>query len=97
MRKLIENPNYMTFDEIENEYNGKWVLVANCEYGEYGKFLKGVPVAVADSPFEGQSDGFYDTFKDPKYSPRTDMDFDYDSVPGLKGLFGPLELIGDDC
>jgi hypothetical protein len=96
MRKLINNPVSMTFDEMEEHYIGKWILVANCEYGEYGDFLRGIPVAVADSPFEGQTDGFYEKFKNKRYSPRTDMDFDYDNVPGLKGLFGTLDWVGEE-
>jgi len=96
MRKLIDEPIFMTFDEMEEQFAGKWILVTNCEYGEYDKFIGGIPVAVADTPFEGQGDGFYDKFKDPKYAPRADKDFDYDSIPGIKSFFGSIELVGDE-
>ncbi|MCL2189334.1 MAG: hypothetical protein FWC16_00320 [Defluviitaleaceae bacterium] len=96
MRKLIDNPSYMTFEEMEERYIGKWILITNCNYNPYQKLLGGIPVAVADSVFEGQSDGFYDKFKEPQYAPRTDRDFDYDSVPGVMGFFHTLTLIGDE-
>ena len=96
MRKLIENPTYMTFEEMEEKYLGKWILITNCDYSPYRELLGGIPVAVADSVFEGQSDGFYDRFKEPQYAPRTDRDFDYDSVPGVMGFFHTLELVGDE-
>ena len=81
MRKIIENPKFMTYDEMEKEFDNKWILIANCEYGEFGKFLGGIPVAVADTPFEGQRDGFYNHFKDSKYAPRTDKDFSFYQRP----------------
>ena len=96
MRKLIDNPTYMTFEEMEEKYIGKWILITNCNYSPYRELLGGIPVAVADSVFEGQSDGFYDKFKEPQYAPRTDRDFDYDSVPGVMGFFHTLELVGDE-
>jgi len=94
MRKLIENPVYMTFEEMEEKFIGKWVLVANCDYTPYSRLIGGIPVAVADTIFEGQEDGFYDEFKDPKYSPRAYEDFNYDNIPGVFGLFGSLEVEG---
>jgi len=78
----------MTIEEIENEFSGKWVLVTNCVYSEYNQVIGGIPVAEADSPFEGQSDGFYDEFKDPKYSPRMSDNMNYDDVPGFVNFFG---------
>jgi hypothetical protein len=86
----------MTYDEMEKEFIGKWILIANCKYSEYRKLLGGIPVAVADTIFEGQRDGFYDKFKDPKYAPRADRDFDYDSVPGILSFFNSLEVVGEN-
>ena len=95
MRKIIENPVYMTYEEMEKEFIGKWVLISNCKYGPYNAFIGGVPVAVADTIFEGQRDGFYDKFKEPAYAPRTYRDFNYDSIPGLMGIYEDAALIGD--
>jgi len=94
MRKLIENPTYMTFEEMEEKYIGKWILITNCNYTEFNDLIGGIPVAVADTIFEGQGDGFYDRFKDPMYSPRAYKDFNYDNIPGIFGLYGALEVEG---
>ena len=96
MRKLLENPSYMTIEEIEEKFAGKWVLATNCVYSEYNQVIGGIPVAVADTVFEGHRDGFYDKFRDPKYAPRTDKDFDYDNIPQITSFFGPIELVGEE-
>ena len=96
MRKLIDNPTYMSYEEMEEKYIGKWILITNCNYTSCRQLLGGIPVAVADSVFEGQSDGFYDKFKEPQYAPRTDRDFDYDSVSSIMGFFHTLKLVGDE-
>ena len=54
MRRILENPSYMSIEEIESKFTGKWVLVTNCVYSEYNEVIGGIPVAEADSPFEGQ-------------------------------------------
>ena len=94
MRRLLENPSYMTIEEIEREFAGKWVLVTNCVYSEYNQVIGGIPVAEADSEFEGQRDGFYDEFKDPKYSPRFSNDMNYDNIPGFVNFFGNAGAAG---
>ncbi|MCL2820124.1 MAG: hypothetical protein FWD38_04750 [Oscillospiraceae bacterium] len=97
MRKILENPSYMTIEEIEIEFAGKWVLVTNCVHSEYNQVIGGIPVAIADSPFEGQKDGFYDEFKDPKYSPRMSNNMNYDDVPGFVNFFGTAEMVGENA
>ena len=94
MRKLIENPSYMTYDEIERAFYGFWVFITRCNFDEYSELLGGVPVAVADSPFKGQRDGFYDKFLSPEYEPRTGINLDYDNVPAIKFFFDPVEKAG---
>ena len=98
MRRIINDPTYMTYNEMEEKFIGKWILITNCDYSPYQELLGGIPVAVADSVFEGQSDGFYDKFKAPQYAPRADRDFDYESVPGLLGLYNSITWVdeGDD-
>ena len=75
MRIKIENPVYLTANEIEATYDGKWVYIANAQYTPYRGLLGGVPVVVADDIFEGQDDGFYDQFRVDEYAPRTDRDY----------------------
>ncbi|MCL2224124.1 MAG: hypothetical protein FWB96_04045 [Defluviitaleaceae bacterium] len=94
MRKLIEKPIYMTYEEMEKNFVGKWVLIVNCDYTKHSKLVGGTPVAVADTIFEGQEDGFYDKFKNPMYSPRAYEDFNYDNIPGIFGFNGSLEVEG---
>ena len=97
MRKILKNPTYMTYEEILKKFAGKWVLVTNCVYSEYNQVVGGFPVAEADSAFEGQEDGFYDEYKDPKYSPRMSKDMNYDNVPGILGFYGTPELVGENA
>ena len=100
MRKILKNPTYMTIEEIEEKFTGKWVLVTNCVYSEYNQVVGGIPVAEADSAFEGQADGFYDEFKDPKYSPRMSDDMNYDNTPGFVNFFGnagSIEMVGENA
>ena len=97
MRKILKNPTYMTIEEIKEKFAGKWVLATNCEYSEYNQVIGGIPVAEADSPFEGQEDGFYDEFKEPKYSPRMSNNMNYDDVPGFVNFFGTTEMVGENA
>jgi len=87
MRQLIEFPEYMTYEEMERAYHGKWILVANCNFNAHNSMLGGKPVAVADTKLEGYQDGFYDKFKTKDYAPRAFCDFDSDSPPKLFGIY----------
>ena len=95
MRELIENPVYMSSDEIRKYFDGKWVLITNCRYSENRDFLGGFPVAVADSIFKGQSDGFYDEFKKPKYTPRTYRDYCYYDN-GIEAFFDSIGKVSEN-
>ena len=91
MREIIENPTYMRYEDMEKEFDGRWILITRCEYDELDKFIGGIPVAIADKPFQGQSDGFYDEFKASKYSPMTDINFAHPA--GIFSFFsGELKL-----
>ena len=91
MRQRIENPSYMTADELESAYDGKWVFVTRAKHTPHLRFLGGVPVAVADNIFEGQSDGFYEEFMTEEYAPRTDMDYTEPAPELLNAFFGVLD------
>jgi len=86
----------MTYDEIKKNFVGRWVLITNCIRSEYNQLVGGIPVAIADSAFEGQEDGFYDEFKDPKYSPRASKDMNYNNVPGFVNFYGSMEMVGEN-
>ena len=76
MRAKIDNPVYMTAEEIGNSFKGKWVLVSNAMMSDTMDFIGGIPVVVANSIYEGHGDGFYEEFVDnDKYSPCLDLDY----------------------
>ena len=91
MRQKIENPIYMTADELENAFDGKWIFVTNAQHTPHLRFLGGIPVVVADDIFEGQSDGFYEEFMTDEYAPRTDMDYTNSAPELLNAFFGVLD------
>jgi len=91
MRQRIENPVYMTAEEIETAYDGKWVFIVRAKHSPHRKFLGGEPVVMADGIFEGQSDGFYEEFMTSEYAPRTDRDYTEPAPELLNAFFGILE------
>ena len=75
MRQVIENPVYMTTDEMKATYQGKWIYIARCVMIERNELVGGVPVVMADEPFEGAADSFYDRFRTKEYAPRCHRNF----------------------
>jgi hypothetical protein len=75
MYQIIENPVRMTFDEMWDAYDQKWLFLVNCEYNKYSRLLSGVPVITADRTYEGVPEGIYEQFKDKCYAPRGDVSF----------------------
>ena len=69
MRQLIENPVYMTIDDIKATYNGKWVYIVKCNTASGNELLGGYPIVVADTLFEGDME-FYDQFDGKEFAPR---------------------------
>ena len=90
MRHRIENPVYMTAEEIEAAYDGKWVFIVRAKHSPHMKFLGGEPVVVADGIFEGQADGFYEEFMAEDYAPRADRDYTELAPELLNAFFGVL-------
>ncbi|MCL2604060.1 MAG: hypothetical protein FWD90_06245 [Defluviitaleaceae bacterium] len=88
MRQAIENPTFMTADEIEKTFVGKWVYIVNAEFTRFMDFVGGIPVVYADDVFEGQKDGFYEQFRIPKYAPRYDTDYSFSAPPLLNMNYG---------
>jgi hypothetical protein len=64
MYEILENPKRMSIQEIDNSFDGKWVYIVRCEKSEGNKTVAGIPVIIADGPFEGVEDGIYNQFKD---------------------------------
>jgi hypothetical protein len=69
MYEILKNPKRMTIQEIDSSFDGKWVYIIQCEETEGYKTIAGVPVVIADGPFEGVDEGIYNQFDDPRYEP----------------------------
>ena len=63
----LDHKEPMTVDEINTLYNGYWVYVVNAEFYNGLKLKKGIPVIIANNPFEGVDDGIYEKYDSPKY------------------------------
>ena len=79
MRQLIENPVYMTIDDMKTNFKGKWIYIAKCNMLEGNELVGGVPVVMADTPFEGDVE-FYDQFRTKEFAPRCDRNFNRKEV-----------------
>ncbi|MCL2199970.1 MAG: hypothetical protein FWB80_13720 [Defluviitaleaceae bacterium] len=67
MYEILQNPKRMLIQEIDNSFDGKWVYIVHCEKSEGNKTIAGVPVVIADGPFEGVEEGIYNQYKDGAY------------------------------
>ena len=56
---IIENPKRMTWNEILDEYSGKWVFLVDLIDGSSGFFETAVPVVVSDNAWDGSETGIY--------------------------------------
>ena len=74
MRQVVENPVYMTIEDMKTKYQGKWIYIAKCNMADGYELIGGTPVVVADSPFEGDV-SFYDQFRGKGLSPFCERNF----------------------
>ena len=72
MYQILENPIMMSGEEIEEMFDGKWVYVVKANITRHGELMEGMPVVVADSPFEGTELGIYEQYRKPEYEERLD-------------------------
>jgi len=70
MYQIIENPKMMTKEEINNEFDGKWVYIVKAKFTESKSLIEGMPVIFADTPFEGNNDGIYEQYDAKEYVAR---------------------------
>ena len=70
MYQVIDNPTVMTETEIREAFDGKWVYVVKAEITRHGELLSGMPVVIADTPFEGNDDGIYEQYDSKEYVKR---------------------------
>jgi hypothetical protein len=64
MYTILDKVELLTFEEIKNKYDGKWVFMTNCEFSLGSKLLRAIPRVIADKQFEGLDKGVYDAYND---------------------------------
>ncbi|MCL2461683.1 MAG: hypothetical protein FWF44_03395 [Defluviitaleaceae bacterium] len=64
-----------TFEQLQDEFNGKWVYLINAVFTNSQSLLKATPVVVADSELEGVEDGIYDIYRNEVFGRKADADF----------------------
>ena len=74
MYQILEKQKIMKRDEIEKEFDGKWVYIVKAKFTNSKSLIEGMPVIVADSPFEGNSDGIYEKYDTKEYVVRYSCD-----------------------
>ena len=57
----------MTNEEIEKEFDGKWVFLTHAELTQGLLIIKGVPTVIADKPYESAESRLYDEFRKDEY------------------------------
>ena len=80
---LLENPKRMTKKEMRKEFADKWIYVADCDFEIGVPMETGVPMLVADTPWEGSEDGIYEK-----------LDVEYGRTMHLSFLSNELNVFG---
>jgi hypothetical protein len=77
MYQILENVRLMTKEEIDAEFNGRWVYIVKANITKHGDLIEGLPVVIADHPFEGNDAGIYDQYDSIEYEERVDYDLNH--------------------
>jgi hypothetical protein len=56
---ILKNSKRMTEDEMRKEFANKWVYVVDCDFEIGVPMETGIPMVLADSPWEGREYGIY--------------------------------------
>lgn len=75
MVQIIENPVVMTYEEMREAYDGKWIYVVNCEFTPGDRIIRGIPVVVADRQFEDVDSGIYEKYNAEEYGEKLSKSF----------------------
>jgi hypothetical protein len=71
MYQIIENPQMMSVEEIDKEFDGKWVYLTHTVRTPQRMLIEAMPVVIGDCPFDGVEDGIYEKFRDGSWGNRT--------------------------
>jgi len=74
MYQILENPKVMTKEEINKEFDGKWVYIVKAKFTHSQSLIEGMPVIIADTPCEGNEDGIYEMYQKPEFDERYHYD-----------------------
>jgi len=75
-----------TWEELRENFDGKWLYLVNTQFTKSHKMIKGTPTVVADSELEGIEEGIYKEFRTRNgYGLTADADF-----TGSAGMFPSL-------
>ena len=91
MYQILEKPMMMPYEDIISTYDGRWVYVVKANITKHGEMIEGMPVVVADSPYEGNENGVYEQYDAPEYSERIDYDLNH-YEPFIPSVFS-VELV----
>ena len=64
----------MTNEEIQKEFDGKWVFLTHAELTQGLLIIKGVPTVVTDKPYENAESRLYDEFDKDEYGQTVTTD-----------------------
>jgi predicted secreted protein len=77
MYQILEDPKVMSSEEINKMFDGKWVYIVKAVVTKHGELIDGIPVIVADTPFEGNNDGIYEQYDTAEYAKKFDYDLNH--------------------
>jgi len=63
-----------TFEQLKEQFDGKWVYLVNVTFTDGHGLLKATPVVIADSELEGIDDGIYTQYRSPEFGRKADLD-----------------------
>jgi len=90
MYMILENPKRMTKKEMRSEFVNKWVYAVDCDFDIGVPMKTGIPMVLADSPWEGSEDGIYEKLDD-KYERTTYLSF----LTNELNVFGISEVVAN--
>ena len=70
-----EEQREYTFEQLKDEFNGKWIFLVHAMFSNANGLIKAVPVVIADSELEGIEEQIYEKYQNEIYGITADADF----------------------
>ena len=90
MYMILENSKRMTKKEMRSKFANKWVYAVDCDFDIGIPMKTGIPMVLADSPWEGREDGIYKKLDD-EYERTTYLSF----LTNELNVFGISEVVAN--